>query len=46
MDDVEIPDPDPSNPPTCHIQFQHTVSFEFVSVHDLLKRLVDKALQV
>ena len=46
MDDVVIPDPDPNNPPVRHIQFQHTVSFQLVSVHDFVKRFVDEAPQV
>jgi hypothetical protein len=46
MDDVVICDPDPNNPPVRHIQFQCTVSFQLVSVHDFAERLVDKAPQV
>ena len=47
MDDVMIRDPDPNNPPVRHIQFQRTVSFQLVGVHDFVKRLVlDEAPQV
>ena len=43
-----IPDPDPNNPPVAvgHIQFQRTVSFQLVHVHDFVERLVDEAPQV
>ncbi len=43
MNDVEIPNADPALPPTIHIQFQRSVTFELVSVHDKVERLVQEA---
>lgn len=46
MEDVEIPNADPALPPTIHIQFQRSVTFELVSVHDKVERLVQEAPSV
>ena len=43
MEDVAIDNPDPTQPPIIHIQFQRSVTFELVSVHDKVERLVQEA---
>jgi hypothetical protein len=46
MENVQIDNADPTLPPTIHIQFQCLVTFELVSVHDKIKRLLQEAPSV
>ena len=44
MEDVATDNLDPTQPPTIHIQFQRSVNFVLVSVHDKIERFIQEAL--